>query len=377
MSSRKVLSLAVVSAISAGCMVGPLSPPIETRSAIFDTCRTTVGPDREPVTETVAWARPESAGDRAQLDRWCQAVGPAVVASPRPRTDVRARALTIVSWNAHVGGGDIAGFVRAIRRGEIAGAAPGNDLVLLLQEAFRADDSVPSHPGAGAVSATGIRESPPSSARIDIVTAARALGLYLYYAPSMRNGAHGASGLDEDRGNAILSTVPLSDFRAIELPFERQRRVAIAAVVSGAAKDGLSWRLRVVSAHLDNLAPRALWIFASGARARQTRGLLGALPPDDRFSVVGSDLNTWAGGTREPAYRALLGAFPQTPAPRYRSSGEGGLLLDYIFWRVEGRPAPNVQRVDDTYGSDHHPLVTTVSLDDLVPQQLLPVSRPH
>ena len=376
MSSRKILSLAVVSAISAGCMVGRLSPPIETRSAIFDTCRTAVGSDREPVTETVAWAQPESAGDRAQLDRWCQAVGPAIVASARPRTEARAQALTIVSWNAHVGGGDVIGFVRAIRRGEIAGVAPGNDLVLLLQEAFRADGSVPSNPGTGAVSATGIRESPPSSVRTDIVTAARTLGLSLYYAPSMRNGAHGA-GLDEDRGNAILSTLPLSDFRAIELPFERQRRVAVAAVVSGAAKDGLPWRLRVVSAHLDNLAPRALWIFASGARERQSRGLLGALPPDDRFSVVGSDLNTWAGGTHEGAYLALRSAFPQTEAPRYRSSGEGGLLLDYIFWRVEGRPAPNVQRIDDTYGSDHHPLVTTVSLDDLVPQQLLPVSRTH
>jgi endonuclease/exonuclease/phosphatase family metal-dependent hydrolase len=165
--------------------------------------------------------------------------------------------------------------------------------------------------------------------------------------------------------------------RAIELPFERQRRVAVAAMVSGTTNDGRPWQLRVVSAHLDNLAPRALWIFASGARARQTRGLLGALPAGDRFSVVGSDLNTWAGGTHEPAYLALRQAFPQTAAPTYRSSGEGGLLLDYIFWRVEGRPAPNVQRMNDTYGSDHHPLVTTVSLDDLVPEQLLPVSRAH
>ena len=64
--------------------------------------------------------------------------------------------------------------------------------------------------------------------RIDIVEAAGRLGLSLVYVPSMRNG----SDTDEDRGNAILSTEPLSDVAAVELPFERQRRVAIDAAVS-------------------------------------------------------------------------------------------------------------------------------------------------
>jgi hypothetical protein len=40
----------------------------------------------------------------------------------------------------------------------------------------------------------------------------------------MRNG-----GVDEDRGNAILATLPLRDVAAIELPLVRERRVAVAA----------------------------------------------------------------------------------------------------------------------------------------------------
>ena len=45
----------------------------------------------------------------------------------------------------------------------------------------------------------------------------------------MRNGRPPQT--DEDRGNAILSTEPLADLTAIELPFEQQRRVAVAATL--------------------------------------------------------------------------------------------------------------------------------------------------
>lgn len=375
MSSRKILSLVVVSAIGASCVSGRINPRVAAQPAAAGTCRSAAGPDSTPVT----WSRPESAADRTQLDRWCQAVGPAIVASSPAPPDGRPRDLSVVSWNARVGGGDVIGFVGAIRRGQIAEVPADNDLVILLQEAFRSGDAVPSSPGAGALSAAAIRETPPSATlggRVDVVAVARRLGLFLYYAPSMRNGAPAPGRANEDRGNAILSSLPLGDLRAIELPFERQRRVAIAATVGGVTSAGRRWQLRVVSAHLDNLAPRSLWIFASGARERQARGLIAALPGVG-FSVVGSDLNTWAAGTREPAYLALRQSFPQTELPTYRSSAERGLLLDYMFWRVEGRPAPGVYRVNETYGSDHHPLATTVSLDDLVPQQLLSVSRSH
>ncbi|MEN3339278.1 MAG: hypothetical protein V7647_2954, partial [Acidobacteriota bacterium] len=63
---------------------------------------------------------------------------------------------------------------------------------------------------------------------------AAALGLSLYYVPSMRNGG---AAPHEDRGNAILSSLPLTDLAAYELPFERQRRVALGATIAGITSD--------------------------------------------------------------------------------------------------------------------------------------------
>src|SRR5262245_54165314 len=222
MSSRKALSLVVVSAISASCVSARVQPSLAVPGVIAASCQTAIGADRTPSSLPVRWFRPESANDRASLDRWCQAVGPAVVAPVAEQLVAKTRSLTVVSWNAHVGGGDVIGLVNDIRRGNVAGVPASGDLVLLLQEAYRGGDAVPAELVPGAASATGIRETPPGASRVDIVAAARTLGLSLYYAPSMRNGRND----DEDRGNAILSSLPLSDLRAIELPFERQRRVA-------------------------------------------------------------------------------------------------------------------------------------------------------
>ena len=52
----------------------------------------------------------------------------------------------------------------------------------------------------------------------------------MLYAPSMRNGESAGGG--EDRGNAIVSTLPLADPTVIELPLERQRRVVVAASIA-------------------------------------------------------------------------------------------------------------------------------------------------
>ena len=70
------------------------------------------------------------------------------------------------------------------------------------------------------------RTAPPHP--IDIVAISRELGLSLIYVPSMRNGGS-PDDPAEDRGNAILSTLPLSEPVAVELPGERQRRVVIIA----------------------------------------------------------------------------------------------------------------------------------------------------
>ena len=104
---------------------------------------------------------------------------------------------------------------------------------------------------------------------------AQRLGLNVYYVPSMRNGGPTS---DEDRGNAILSSLPLTDLRAIELPFERQRRVAVSATIAGRTTSGTPWQVRLVSAHLDNMSTiRRAWIGAEYGRARQARELAAAL----------------------------------------------------------------------------------------------------
>ena len=82
----------------------------------------------------------------------------------------------------------------------------------------------------------------------DIVEVARTLGMSLVYVPSMRNGAATSRYEREDCGNAILSTEPVTNITAFELPFAKQRRVAVAATVTMRGSGG---RLRVVAAHLD------------------------------------------------------------------------------------------------------------------------------
>ena len=73
-------------------------------------------------------------------------------------------------------------------------------------------------------SAFAIRPRDPDVA--DINGHAAGLGLSIFYAPSMRNGPE----LREDRGNAIISTEPLLDPIALELPLARQRRVTASKI---------------------------------------------------------------------------------------------------------------------------------------------------
>src|SRR6187549_1918567 len=121
---------------------------------------------------------------------------------------------------------------------------------MLVQEAMRGGGAVPpTFPAA--VSPPG-RIAPRRARLADVVDVARQMGLWVAYVPSMRNGrgSSGAGG-NEDRGSAILSTLPLSDAVAIELPWVHQRRVAVMATVSAQWR-GAAWRARVMSVHLDN-----------------------------------------------------------------------------------------------------------------------------
>jgi len=192
-----------------------------------------------------------------------------------------------------------------------------------------------------------------------VETIASALQMSVYYVPSMRNGSPLTS--DEDRGNAILSTLPLSELRAFELPFERQRRVAVGATLSGSDRDGNSWQMQVVSAHLDNMAGlKRLWVASELGRVRQTRGLLHQLG-DETPLVLGGDFNTWF-GFADQAFREAARAFPATRVTDRRATFRGLLRLDHVFYRLPDGWSARFRRADDNYGSDHYPLIATIDL---------------
>jgi endonuclease/exonuclease/phosphatase family metal-dependent hydrolase len=222
----------------------------------------------------------------------------------------------------------------------------------MLQEAVRSD-GVPAAipPGAAAAGWIGSAESIEHGA---IDRLARTLGMSVFYAPSMRNGGQSAR-LPADRGNAILSTLPLFDPSAIEIPGDGQRRVAVAATVRVAA-GGADTPLRIATAHLDTLgAARTLWLFgAPAAREAQARALDAALPAGPL--VLGADLNSWL-GPGEPAARRLLASFPSTPGGRREPTFMAGMVLDYLFFRPPAGWRAHFERVPARYGSDHYPLV--------------------
>lgn len=292
-----------------------------------------------------------------RLEAWRANVGrplsldlaPAPVDSPPSR-------VAIVSWNLWIGRGRLAEVIGRVRdRVE----AP---VIVLLQEAFRADASIPASRGvrraAGAF-------PPRTVPRADIAEMARELRLNLRYVPSMRNGVR-----PSDRGNAILSDLPLSEARAFELPLVLQRRVPLVATVE--MSGGL---LHVVSAHLDPRGPAgAEWLGGPG-RARQTGYLLDRTEAD--LVALGADLNL-ARGTREQSWRLLQDAGFTAGVPpvrhqwRHTFHALPRLVLDYILVRDRGGcvRAAQVERLDEhpndrgptVFGSDHHPLLARLEL---------------
>jgi endonuclease/exonuclease/phosphatase family metal-dependent hydrolase len=230
--------------------------------------------------------------------------------------------------------------------------------VLLLQDAFRSGAGVPVPMNPGAFFAGRLGGPRSAEEPHDVESLAAAYGFHAYYVPSMRNWGPLS---DEDRGNAILSTLPLSDLIAIELPFERQRRVAVAATVSGLDAGGRPWRLRVVSAHFDNLASvKYGWLGGEYGRARQARALREAIAGDGP-TVLGGDFNTWFGFT-EPAFVETLAAFPDTHIVDRRATFGRLLRLDHLFFRLDDGWEAEFSRGDHRFGSDHFPLIGAVRL---------------
>jgi len=247
-----------------------------------------------------------------------------------------------------------------LRRGEFTGGEPIDHVVLLLQEVTRHGDGVPRAVPRGAPVPARIAPR-HASGEADVQRFADE-GYAVLYVPSMRNGDG-----QEDRGNAIVSTLPLADARAIELPLERQRRVVAAAAIEARDDSEVRWRLDVVNVHLDT----ALALAHGGpgaARGREVAAFLSALGAPERSAdaatatVVAGDLNTWM-GDREQAVRELSRMFPQTPpadrAPTWRGPLGLRATLDHVF--VGGRvSADRVTRLPSRFGSDHYPLLTVV-----------------
>jgi endonuclease/exonuclease/phosphatase family metal-dependent hydrolase len=255
--------------------------------------------------------------------------------------------LAVVTWNVNVGAGNLGSLVEDLRTGRLSEGQPVQHFVLLLQEALRRGPAVPPFRAGQAGAQRLVRSERP----VEIESFAREAGLFLFYVPSMRNGFY-PDGPAEDRGNAILSTLPLSELRAVELPFERQRRVAVAATLEGLPGGPLT----VASVHLDPfVGVRRLWVVGvANARRRQARAIANALPSSGRL-VIGGDFNTWK-GVDEPAVGEMRRISDPGPLP-VQPTFVNGRVLDYLFFRIPAPARASYQRASHTYGSDHFPLI--------------------
>ena len=299
----------------------------------------------------VRWVRLSSDNERPALDRWCAGVGPPT------RTEAGAAPalsppFAIVAWNTHVGAADLDEFIGELHAGRVTGR-PVTDFVLLLQEAYRAGEAVPSVREVEWASA--ILGAGPRFSRVEAVRLADRLHLSSIYVPSMRNGEPGATA--EDRGNAILSTAALRDVSAIELPLERQRRVAIAATVTVTAPNGRATALRVVNTHFTNMVMHHAWLLSESGRLRQARALAQTLPGDGPL-ILGGDFNAWF-GYRDAAYRELAGRLSGATVEDRRATF-GPLRLDHLLFRLPEGWRADLRRADRKYGSDHYPIVATI-----------------
>jgi endonuclease/exonuclease/phosphatase family metal-dependent hydrolase len=212
--------------------------------------------------------------------------------------------LTVLTWNLDAGRGDL--------RAALADIAPRGDYLLLLQEA---------------------REEA-------VIAFAREHRLHHAFARVRAEGA----------GNAVLSTLPLTEVRTIDLPRQRQPRNAVAAAIAVRGQP-----LFVVSVHFEN---RVSWwrggLISDTARRRQAEALLRALPAGAP-GIVGGDLNTWLGPS-EPAWRLLAARFPDTPDLEAPTFGDR-LFLDHLFFDVPAGWTTRTRVAAERYRSNHHPVV--------------------
>lgn len=332
-------------------------------------------PERScPGGDEYAWYSPETAGDHDRLEDWCQTVGPPVV-SLDPTADfgdlTRGRELDVISWNVDVGGGDLLDFFET----ELGLACDGSrsrfehdavHFALLVQEAFRRSNEIPESPPDPTIP-RAVAEDPRPGERLDAVEAAARCGLSLVYVAAARNGNEPRDGLREDKGVAILSTLPLEAVLFMELPYEAARRVAVGATI----RDETGVGLRVVNLHLISMAgPARALSTGNGSRLRQGLAVSDALEKRAAASelmatILAGDFNTWS--NRETALRRLRNQFPDSPPPLGEGT-HGSFPTDHILFRAGPRGVSLVEgsyvRLPSDYLSDHHPIRVQVRFPD-------------
>lgn len=326
-------------------------------------------PSRPP---EISWYGPASTGDRRSNEDRLRTVGPPVTVEDPAATFEALKpgdSLAVFSWNMAVGGGDLLSFLREEGGISCRGPAsrPGSrhaHVVVLLQEAFRRSDDLPPLNDPD-LAARRSGHEPHLEGNPDVVETAARCGLAMIYVPSGRNGIDAPGEARHDKGNAILATLPLSDFVAVEHPFETERKVSLAATIPG---PGGTW-LRVVTAHVE-VTSRLHRVILTGnqTRVRQVAGLIDVLhriagAEEGRTAVlVGGDFNTWSG--KESALKMLRRAFPDSP-PWDGQSTRGPFPTDHIFFKagpdadgtgeLSARLIPGSYRpIQNRYSSDHH-----------------------
>ncbi len=325
----------------------------------------------------MSWYSPASESENRKLEEWCLTLGPPEIDSVPSGGFGALRSvdtLVIAVWNTDAGAGHLLEFLRNELGLDCRGDGPvladgSQHFVLLIQEALRRSNEIPDVPQQW-VTPPPVKENVHPGERLGVTDVGRRCGLSYIYLAASRNGLEARDGMREDKGNAILSTLPLHDFVGIELPFESARRVVPAATVRNTRGDSL----RVASVHLIT-TPQAFRVLvtANTARERQSRGLLEALraAENDRgrsaasedppiSTAIAGDLNTWS--TRETALRLLLREFPDSP-PVLQEPTRGPFPTDHLLFRTDGSGvgdaflADSYRRIDATYYSDHNPII--------------------
>jgi endonuclease/exonuclease/phosphatase family metal-dependent hydrolase len=271
----------------------------------------------------VTWLIPADPHHRQKLDAACAGVGQVVVQTTQATAGRDAEEsrppLVIVDWNTYLGRGNLEELILKLKRGDFTSGTTVDHFVLLLQEVFRTS----------------------------ILRFARQHAVSVVFAPTRKLESE-----SDDRGGAILATGPLDDITIVELPFEKQRRVAVGARFGS---------IQLVNVHLDP----SFGLLRGGpgaARRRQVRALTEAIARLPAPVIVAGDFNSWWGDD-EPAIKEMRRAFPDARPVEARETWRGplraGNRLDYVFAKGVAPPVV-VRRLVDRFGSDHWPLIATM-----------------